>query len=191
MANVLFKKWWMILIQGILMIILSIYVFNNALPVLTGLSFWFGAMVLLAGIVGVIGWLLADKLEREGMSMLWSILTAIFGLIMVLNLSVAAKVISLLFGLWVLLTGLWLFLAGWETKKTDSSGWIMVIAGAFSAITALVVMFNIELAAISISTLLGLQILIAGIGLIFLAFAKKSLMSNVKDEFERLKSNLK
>ena len=76
MLQLLFKKWWVVLLQGILLIILSIYIFQNPVAVLTGISFWFGLVVLATGLLGIIAWLAADKPEREGMSPFWSILTA-------------------------------------------------------------------------------------------------------------------
>src|SRR5438034_3259541 len=76
MLQLLFRKWWVVLLQGILLIILSIYIFQNPVEVLAGISLWFGLLVLAAGVLGIIGWLAADKPEREGMSLFWSILTA-------------------------------------------------------------------------------------------------------------------
>jgi uncharacterized membrane protein HdeD (DUF308 family) len=59
-----------VLLQGILLIILSIYIFQNPVEVLTGISLWFGLLVFAAGLLGIIAWLPADKPEREGMSLL-------------------------------------------------------------------------------------------------------------------------
>ncbi len=68
MLQLLFRKWWLVLLQGILLIILSIYIFQNPVEVLAGISLWFGLLVLAAGVLGIIGWLAADRPEREGMS---------------------------------------------------------------------------------------------------------------------------
>jgi uncharacterized membrane protein HdeD (DUF308 family) len=73
MLKLLFRKWWVILLQGILLIILSIYIFNNPVAVLAGISLWFGILVVISGVIGIIVWLFADSLEREEMSLLWSI----------------------------------------------------------------------------------------------------------------------
>ena len=65
MLQLLFRKWWVVLLQGILLIILSIYIFQNPVEVLAGISFWCGLLVLAAGLLGIIAWLAADKPERE------------------------------------------------------------------------------------------------------------------------------
>jgi uncharacterized membrane protein HdeD (DUF308 family) len=173
MLQLLFKKWWVVLLQGILLIILSVYIFQNPVAVLTGISFWFGLVVLATGLLGIIGWLAADKQEREGMSLFWSILTAAFGLLMLLHLFATMKILTVIFGLWMLLTGVLLAQSGWSLKRENSFGWAMVIAGVLSAVAAVMMVFNIGTGAVGISTLLGLQVLLTGIALVLLSFAKK------------------
>src|SRR5438876_2263210 len=106
MLQLLFRKWWVVLLQGILLIILSIYIFQNPVEVLAGISLWFGLVVLAAGVLGIIGWLAADRPEREGMAVLWSIVTAALGLLMLLHLLATMKALTVLCGLWMLVSGL-------------------------------------------------------------------------------------
>ncbi len=188
MLQLLFRKWWVVLLQGILLIILSIYIFQNPVEVLAGISLWCGLLVLAAGLLGIIAWLAADKPEREGMSLLWSILTAAFGLLMLLHLLVTMKTLTVIFGLWMLVTGLLLVQSGWSLRSKNSFGWIMVIAGVLSAVAAVMMVFNIGTGAVGISTLLGLQVLLTGIALVLLSFAKKVAAGRVKDKIESLKS---
>jgi uncharacterized membrane protein HdeD (DUF308 family) len=126
-----------------------------------------------AGLLGIIAWLAADKSEREGMSLFWSILTAAFGLLMLLHLLVTMKTLTVIFGLWMLITGLLLVQSGWSLRSKNSFGWIMVIAGVLSVVAAVMMIFNIGTGAVGISTLLGLQVLLTGIALVLLSFTKK------------------
>ena len=182
MLQQLFRKWWVVLLQGFLLIILSIYIFNNPDEVLKGISFWFGLIVLAAGLLGVIGWLAADKSEKENMSLLWSVITAAFGLLMLLKLGATMKTITVIFGLWVLVSGILLLKNGWSLKDENSFGWIMVIVGILSVVAAVMMIFNVGAGAIAIGTLLGLQVLLTGIALVLLAIAKKVLVGKVKDK---------
>ena len=188
MLQLLFRKWWVVLLQGILLIILSVYIFQNPVAVLAGISLWCGLLVLAAGLLGIVAWLAADKAEREGMSLLWSILTAAFGLLMILKLLATMKILTVIFGLWMLLTGLLLVQSGWSLKSKNSFGWAMVIAGVLSAVAAVMMIFNVGTGAIGISTLFGLQVLLTGIVLVLLSFAKKVVAGRVKDKIESLKS---
>src|SRR2546422_1166971 len=107
------------------------------------------------------------------MSLFWSILTAAFGVLMLLHLLVTMKTLTVIFGLWMLVTGLLLTQSGWSLKRENSFGWAMVIAGVLSAVAAVMMVFNIGTGAVGISTLFGLQVLLTGVALVLLSFAKK------------------
>jgi uncharacterized membrane protein HdeD (DUF308 family) len=173
MLQLLSGKWWVILLQGILLITLSFYIFNNPVEVLEGLSFWFGLIVLVTGLLGVATWFGADELEKEDLSLLWSILTIIFGVLILLNLAATMKSITIVFGFWMLVTGMHLTKTGWSLKGKNSLGWAMVIAGVLSVAAAAMMIFNVASGAVGISTLLGLQVLLAGIAMVLLSFVKK------------------
>jgi uncharacterized membrane protein HdeD (DUF308 family) len=190
MLQLLFRKWWLVLVQGSLLIILSFYIFQNPDEVLAGISLWCGLLVLTAGLLGVTAWLTADKTEREGMSLLWSILTLAFGLLMILRLLATMKILTVIFGLWMLLTGLLLIQSGWSLKNRNSLGWPIVIAGLLSAVAAVMMVFNIGTGAVGISTVLALQVLLTGLALVLLSFAKKVVASRIKNKSESLKSGI-
>ncbi len=178
MLQPLFRKWWVVLAQGVLLILLSVFIFNNPTAVLAGISLWFGIIILAAGLLGIIN-LLINKKERESMSLVWSILTFIFGLVLLTHLVAAMATLSILFGLWILVSGILLIKYGWPLKAENQSGWIMVVIGVLSVLAAVLVIFNIAAGAVVISTLLGLQVLFTGISLVLLSFAKKMAKASV------------
>jgi len=188
MLQLLLKKWWVILLQGILLIILSIYIFNNPDEVLAGISFWFGLLVLGSGLLGILAWIGADKEEKENMSLIWSVLTFGFGLLMLFNLMATMKTLTVIFGLWVLVSGFLLFTKGWRLKDDSIIGWIMVVIGGLSVAAAVMMIFNVGTGAVGISTLLGLQVLLTGIALVLLSFAKKIIVNKVKNKIGSLRS---
>jgi uncharacterized membrane protein HdeD (DUF308 family) len=57
-------------------------------------------------------------------------------------------------------------------------------------VAAVMMVFNIGTGAIGISTLLGLQVLLTGVALVLLAFAKKVVAGRIKDKIESLRSGL-
>jgi uncharacterized membrane protein HdeD (DUF308 family) len=172
------KQWWMVLIRGVLLIILSIFIFSNPAAVLAGISFWFGILVLLAGIAGIVNWLAGTKEERESMSLLWSILTLIFGFVLLTHLVATMGTLSTIFGLWVLVSGILLASNGWSVKATNSTGWIMVVVGAVAVLASIFIIFNIGAGAIAISTLLGWAVLLSGIAFVVSSFALKMVKTN-------------
>jgi uncharacterized membrane protein HdeD (DUF308 family) len=173
MAQSLFNKWWVVLIQGILLIILSGFIFNNPAAVLAGISFWFGMIVLIAGLIGIINWAAGTKQERKNMSLLWNILTLIFGILLLTHMVATMATLSLIFGWWVMACGVLLIANGWSVKATNSAGWIMIVVGILAFLASIFMIFNIGLGAIAISTLLGWTVLLTGIALVVLSFVQK------------------
>ena len=115
-------------------------------------------------------------------------MTAAFGLLMLLHLFATMKILTVIFGLWMLVTGVLLAQSGWSLKGKNSFGWAMVIAGVLSAVAAVMMIFNVGTGAVGISTVLGLQVLLTGIALLLLSLAKKVVVGRVTDKIESLRS---
>jgi uncharacterized membrane protein HdeD (DUF308 family) len=96
------------------------------------------------------------------------------------------KTLTLLFGVWVFVSGIFLLRVGWSLKDNNSIGWVMVITGVLSVMVAVMMLFNIGIGAVAISTLLGLQVLLTGISLILLSFAKKRVVGAIRNKMEAL-----
>ncbi len=178
--QLLFRKWWVIALQGVLLIVLSVYIFRNPVAMLAGISFWFGILVLVTGLLGFISWLVADKLARADQSLLWSILTAVFGLVMLSNMLATMKAITVIFGLWMLITGVHIARSGWSLKERNTSGWFMVGVGVLSATAAIMMIFNLGTGAVGLSTLLGIQVMLTGIALVLLSLTRRVLAGKIK-----------
>ena len=178
--STLFRKWWIILLQGVLLIIIGFIFFNNPGEVLAVISFWVGLLTIISGIMGLAGHFMMDRNERENSVLWWSIATLVFGILLVGKLGLTMKLITVLFGIWILVTGVWLTSAGMEHRRNGAPGWLMLIAGVLSIIAGIAVIFDINTGAVLISTLLGIQCVLAGMGLIVLAVIKKKVVSKLK-----------
>jgi len=172
MSKPIIRKWWGVLIQGIVLIILSIYIFNNPLNALKGISVWVGILIFLTGIMGIVSWFADDPNARKYTGLLWSILTIVFGMLILLNLFSTTKIITILFGLWMLFLGLHFIEDGLVFKKHQPFRWITVIAGVMCILAALLLIFNIG-TGIGVSLFIGVQILLAGIALVIFSFVRK------------------
>ena len=182
--RILFRKWWVNLLQGLLLVALSIYIFNHPGTLLAGISLWFGLILLFIGMVGFFSWSTGDKEERDDWSLLWSGITFVFGLLIVFNLLAAMKILTVVFGIWILLSGIWLLKNGWTLKSTIAGGWVMFIIALLAILIAVMMIFDIGTGAIAIATLFGLQVLLMGVALVCLAFAKKILRSKIRNKID-------
>lgn len=190
MLQLLLKKWWAILLQGILMILLSFFIFRNPAAVLAGVSLWAGIIVLLVGVTGIIGWLMAAKNDRSTAGIIWSLLTVLLGILMLIHLLATMKAVTIVFGAWMLVTGYNLIANGWPRRNDGWMGWLMVVVGLLSLILSIIVIFNLGSGASVLSTLLGFEVLLAGIALIMLAFVKKAVVNKIDDKIDELKSRM-
>jgi uncharacterized membrane protein HdeD (DUF308 family) len=183
MQTTIFRKWWMILVQGILLIIIAFIFFNNPIGVLAVISLWIGILTLSAGALGLIGNLMIKNEERDSGPLWWSIATVLLGILMLAKVGLTMKAITVIFGLWILVTGVVLLSAGWEHRKAGAVGWIMLLGGILSVVAGVVIIFDMAAGAVWISTLLGIQALVSGIGFIVLAFIKRNLIKKIKSSF--------
>ena len=172
MPKPIIRKWWGVLIQGIVLIILSIYILNNPLNALKGISVWVGILIFLTGITGMMTWFASERNQRKNTALLWSILTIGFGIVMFLNLFSTTRIIAILFGLWMLFLGLHFIEDGLVFKKHEPFRWITVIAGIMCLLAALLLIFNIG-TGIGVSLFIGVQVLLAGIALVIFSFVRK------------------
>ena len=172
------RKWWVALIQGIVLIILSIYIFNNPLDAMKGVSVWIGILILFTGLVGIISWFSADK--RENSALLWSILTIAFGIVMLLNLFTTSKIVTIFFGLWMVFLGLHSIESGLVFMKHKPFRWATVFAGVLCIIAAGVLIFGWS-TGVGVNLFIGVQILLAGIALVIFSFAKKEVANRIMD----------
>jgi uncharacterized membrane protein HdeD (DUF308 family) len=178
MPKPIIRPWWVAMIQGITLIILSIYVFNNPLTALKGISVWIGVLIFFTGIVGIISWLFADRDARELSGLIWSLITFVFGILMLMHLFATTRMVTILFGLWMVFLGLHFIESGLIFKKHQPFRWTTVIAGLICIFAAVVLIFNLGTGA-GATLFIGVQMLLGGIALIIISFARKEMANNL------------
>lgn len=179
--SMLFRKWWVILLQGILMIVLSFLIFNNPDTVLLAMAFWLGAIVIVSGIIGIIAWFANEKEARDMPVLLASLVMLIIGLLMISKMFVTIKAITLVFGLLAAVVGLVLISGSWNGRKEWSMWWLIGLMGAGAFLIGIKSILDVNSGAENISTLIGTAVLLSGIGLIGLAFFKRKMVQTIGD----------
>jgi len=172
-------KWWLILLQGLLLIVLGIVVYNHAGSTLIALVFWISVIILGAGIVGIVAWLIDTSRQREASTLIWGIISAVVGIIFLTRADVAMNLLTKLLGIWMIITGAWLATVGWSHHLQGSRGWLVMVGGLFSIFAGIIVIFDITSGAVAVSAIIGTQLVFAGIALIALALLKRRLMETV------------
>jgi uncharacterized membrane protein HdeD (DUF308 family) len=182
----LFLKWWVILIHGVLLIALSMYIFSHPGIALAGLALWFSILVLISGFAGLLGWWLTGSGARETSSLLWSAACIVLGLVLLTKTDFTLQLLSVLVGIWMIGTGGWLMFQGWTQRHHGFLFWVIFIPGLFSVITGIMAIFNRATGAAAVSIIVGIQLLLAGIALVVLAFVKRKIVSVLNDKKAQL-----
>jgi uncharacterized membrane protein HdeD (DUF308 family) len=182
----LFRKWWVILIQGVLLILLSTYVFSHPGIALAGIALWLSILVLISGLAGLLGWWLTNADSRETSSLLWSIGCIVLGLVLLTKTDFTLQLLSTIIGIWMIGTGAWLMQQAWTQRSNRFIAWIVFIPGLVSVITGIMAVFNRATGATVVSIIVGIQLLLVGIALVVLAFVKRKIVSIVKDKTAEL-----
>lgn len=188
--STLFRKWWVILLQGILMIILSIIIFNNPGTVLSAIALWLGVIVAVSGVIGIVSWFVNEKDAHELPTLLGSLVMLIVGILMISKMLITVKAITLVFGLLAVVVGLLLLLGGWNGRKEWSIWWVIALLGLGALIIGIKSIMDVNAGAENISNLIGIAVLIAGLGLIFLALLKKKVVRVVGNKVSEIKSGI-
>ena len=81
----LFCKWWVILIQGILLIALSIFIFSHPAIALASLAFWLSILILISGFGSLLMWWLTSSAARQISFLLLRIGSIALGLLLLIK----------------------------------------------------------------------------------------------------------
>ena len=165
------KKWWVLLLRGILLLVIGILSFMNPLVWIT----FAGAYMLIDGI----GLLWAGfGPQPTGQSrwplLLVGILGIIAGLIVLANPVIGGLSIVWVVGAWAVVTGILEIVSAIALRKEIDSEWWLILTGVLAIIFGLLVFQNPLAGAFAIQTIFGAFAVVAGIFSIALAFRVRS-----------------
>ena len=124
-------KWWVILVQAILLVALSIYVFGHPGVTLLSIAYWVSVLILGAGLAGIGGSLVTREQNRETSGLLWSIGSSVFGLLLLARIGFAMQLITNLLGTWMIVTGAWLIYQGWQYRNRSALGRVIFLLACY------------------------------------------------------------
>lgn len=151
------SKWH--LLAGIVMALLGIYVWFNPVASLVGLALYLGICFIIVGAA----YLTVSFSFQSGWYLLVGILDILVGIIMVANLGITAASLPVIFALWCLAVGVIQLTASFRLKKEGLSWSWSLAAGILGILFAFLILGNPLVGAMTITTLMGLYILLYGL----------------------------
>jgi len=165
------KKWWVLALRGVLLLVIGILSFTNPLVWIT----FAGAYMLIDGI----GMLWAGfGPQPTGQSrwplLLVGILGIVAGLIVLANPVIGGLSIVWVVGAWAVVTGILEIISAVALRKEIDNEWWLILTGVLAIIFGLLVFQNPLAGAFAIQTIFGAFAVVAGIFSIALAFRVRS-----------------
>jgi uncharacterized membrane protein HdeD (DUF308 family) len=171
------KNWWLMLLKGIILIVLSFFVFRHPIASLIGLVTTIGFVWMLTGIFLIIASIMDHKVDDKwGYRLLEGIIDVIFAGILLSHPGITAIVLPFIIGFWIIVNGVTTFCGSFISKKeSDGNWWHSLFGGILSIFFGWFVMTDFFAGAIAITFWIGLGLLMLGIVNISLSLRLKKL----------------
>ncbi len=168
------KKWWLLLIRGILAIIFGLIALFSPGIVLVTLLFYFGFVALFSGLFLIIEGI-AVKDDDRGLHIFEGIVSIIFGLLFLFMPGFVFSFIMYFIAFWAIIGGIMQIIYAIKLRKEIPNEWMSILSGVITLIFGILVLFNILAGASALVMVFGIYALIWGLMLIALSFKVKGL----------------
>jgi uncharacterized membrane protein HdeD (DUF308 family) len=173
------NSWYVFLIKGIILFILSLFVLFNPEGTLKTIAFWLGIGFFITGIVLVIRGIPSEKSESK---LNWNVLEGAIDLIVGFLLIVApltmASVIPFMIGLWAGFYSISIIVDAFREKNVRM---VKIVSGLIIFLLACILIFKPLLFGLTIIIWLGILLLVSGILNIFLSIKLKEAGKKITD----------
>ncbi len=183
MISNLLKNWWILLIKGIILIVLSFLVFSKPAEAILTLAILIGIGFLAAGIVQTIATLAFRKeIENWGWKLAEGLFDLLFGILLLAKPELTASLMIFMLGFWLMFYAITVLISSFQFKEAGvKNWWTGLIWGILAMIFSFLIIINPFTGAMTIVWLLGLSFLLAGIFNIVMAFFMKSAKKEISD----------
>lgn len=168
------KKWWLLLLRGILLIIFGIIAISSPGIVLVSLLFYFGFVALFSGLFLIIEGI-AIKSDDRGMRILEGILSILFGLLFIIMPGFVLSFVMYFIAFWAIIGGIMQIIYAIKLRKEITNEWLAIFNGVITLIFGILVLTNILAGATTLVMVFGIFAIISGILQIVLSFKVKGL----------------
>ena len=155
-------------VAGVLLVILGILCIAKPDITLVSAAWVLGCLTLFAGCAKLIFTLRTQAfMPNSGTRMLSALLDIFFGCFFLFNLLGTAVSLPVVFTIWVMIQGIVIAVQSFDYKKVGFPyWWALLILGAVGAVLGFFGLRNLDIAAVTLSTLIGIAIIANGLAYI-------------------------
>jgi len=161
------KKWWVLLLRGILLIIVGLLAFVSPLVWVTFVGIYMlfdGFSLLMAGFsdqpAGQSRWPL----------LISGILGLVAGLIVLWNPAIGGLTLTIVIAAWAIVTGILTIISAIKVREEIDNEWWLILSGVLAIIFGILVFQNVLAGILTIAWIFAIFAIVAGIFSIALAF---------------------
>lgn len=169
------NKWWLLVVQGILLIILSYFLFTRAKQVIATTVDVIAIIALLTGAIIVFGYFFGNPSERDSIELWSGVFSGLAGIFFLAGGSLASQLAEWFYAAILLLNVLMIVQIAWNLKSEIKWWWITLLLLSF----ALLLLYHFATGKLFLGTptgqLAGILFLALGLLTIRLAFILRKL----------------
>lgn len=175
LAGTLSRKWWVLLLRGLIAIAFGVLIWLQPMISLKALVLVFGIYVLADGILGVSMAIAGGEwLEHRWVLFFSGILGMGVGILTLLRPNITGLVLLFYIAIWAVVEGILEIITAIRLRKEMTGEWLLILGGLMTmAFGVILIAWPLE-GALAVLGLIGAYGIIFGILLVILAFKAKS-----------------
>ncbi|MDB5133563.1 MAG: protein of unknown function rane [Mucilaginibacter sp.] len=163
------RHWWVFLIRGILFITVGIYMICSPASSFAALGFFFGLVILLAGIAELLRVTSSRNAANRGWHLMLGLVDLLLGIVLMGHIAASEVILRMIVGIWFLFGGISLI----SFSRTIGWAWLLMPGGIITAIFGLLIIFNTAFGSVTIIVFTAIAFIITGIFNAWLGYIMK------------------
>ena len=186
--KIFFYKWWLMLANGALLILLSYFLFSKPGKLVATSVTIAGFIALLTGTIAIVGYFLAGKHEKNNVEVYTGLLSCLAGLFFLSATPLAYELVTWFFAVYMVFNTSMLVSSSWHLKTEISWWWFSMILLLYSMLVLYFFISGNTFLNISIAVFAGLQFFINGILNIMYAFIVRKMQQEFSQTIHQIRS---
>ena len=180
-------KIWLV-IAGVLLVALGVLCLCQPTETLFATAWMIGCFTLISGISKMVFTFRTQKfLPNSGSRMLSALLLIILGIIFLANNLFVTISLPIIFAMWVLIEGVIVVVNSFDYKKYGFQyWWVILLLGLAGAVLGVLGLRNPDVTALTLSTFIGIGIILIGVGYIVAVWGVNKFEKQVKQQVDQI-----
>lgn len=180
------NNWWLFLIQGIILILGSFYVFASPAESYLTLAFFFAILMLMDGFTSIAMSLSnRENMEGWGWQLAGGILSVILGFILLTRPGITMTILPIIVSFFIVSKGVLIIGTSFDLKKEGLQGWGWILfGGIINLILGLLILMNPDVGVALILIYTGIAFFVMGVGSVVISLRLRKVkrkIAKIKD----------